>query len=155
MASTTNKVTLSNLKSLIKTFPSSPLSAESVQFSDALEAIAEKAFSSSSSSTSTTNQITSTSATTTNGTSSSSNNNSNSMEALKIAGHQRRIIQMRDSLIRIRNGNAMKTYPLTGRTLSPPNDPHYYTRFRNGVRNAEKGIHRPWWKIFFNIKGEE
>ncbi|WWC57980.1 uncharacterized protein I303_100515 [Kwoniella dejecticola CBS 10117] len=154
MASATTsaaKITSSSLRPLIRSLPASPLSAESVQLSDALESIAEKALASSSISSSTSGSATS------NGSSASSSSTStpNSMEALRIAGHQRRISQMRDSLVRIRNGNAMNAYPLTGHTLSPPNDPHYYTRFRNGVRNAEKGIQRPWWKIFFNIKGEE
>ncbi|WWC85633.1 uncharacterized protein L201_000499 [Kwoniella dendrophila CBS 6074] len=145
----TSRITITSLKPIIKSLPASPLSAEAVQLSDALEAIAEKALASTSS-TSTSASLSSSTTTTT-----TSNGAGSSLDALKVAGHQRRLTQMRDSIIRIRNGNAMNAYPLTGSTLTPANDPHYYTRFRNGVRNAEQGIQRPWWKIFFNIKGEE
>ncbi|WRT63486.1 uncharacterized protein IL334_000391 [Kwoniella shivajii] len=132
-SSTATRITSSSLIPLIRSLPASPLSAEAVQLSDALGAIAEKALSSAP----------------------TASANGSSMEALKVAGHQRRLTQMRDSISRIRSGQALSNYPLTGPIVSPPNDPHYYTRVRNGVRNAEQGIQRPWWKVFFNVKGEE
>ncbi|KAK6905028.1 hypothetical protein I203_105847 [Kwoniella mangroviensis CBS 8507] len=135
MSTQSAKITLSTLRPLVRSLPPSPLAGESVQLSDALEAIAEKAFASSS-------------------TPSTASASSSSMEALKVAGHQRRITQMRDSIARLKSGNALNNYPLTNSILTPANDPHYYTRFRNGVRNAEQGIARPWWKIFFDIKGK-
>ncbi|WVW81618.1 hypothetical protein I302_103613 [Kwoniella bestiolae CBS 10118] len=137
MSTQSAKITLTSLRPLIRSLPPSPLSGEAVQLSEALEAIAEKALSPS--------VAPATAAAASN----------SSMEALKVAGHQRRITQMRDSIGRLKSGNAMGLYPLTNRILTPPNDPHYYTRFRNGVRNAEQGIARPWWRIFFDMKGKE
>nr|XP_019048544.1 hypothetical protein I302_02316 [Kwoniella bestiolae CBS 10118]OCF27474.1 hypothetical protein I302_02316 [Kwoniella bestiolae CBS 10118] len=248
MSTQSAKITLTSLRPLIRSLPPSPLSGEAVQLSEALEAIAEKALSPS--------VAPATAAAASN----------SSMEALKVAGHQRRITQMRDSIGRLKSGNAMglvsrlvavsgfitgydegvsqyrslacliildkdeqfvtltsahplihsfffpsspsplplipliffcpfpesspllllllltfavrftpipssalsptliykltslpspRQYPLTNRILTPPNDPHYYTRFRNGVRNAEQGIARPWWRIFFDMKGKE
>ncbi|WVQ93905.1 hypothetical protein IAU59_000983 [Kwoniella sp. CBS 9459] len=137
MSASSSRITSAQLKPVIRSLPASPLS-DKVQLSDALELIADRALAAG--------------ATATNGAGGSAGTTA---EALRIAGHQKRLSQMKDSIVRIRSGNAMKLYPLSKTTLSPPNDPFFYTRMRNAFHNAAMGVKRPWWKIFFNIKGAE
>ncbi|WVF66290.1 hypothetical protein IAT40_001030 [Kwoniella sp. CBS 6097] len=136
MSASSSRITSAQLKPVIRSLPSSPLS-DKVQLSDALELIADRALAAG---------FSAAAAGSTSGT---------TAEALRIAGHQKRLSQMRDSIVRIRSGNAMKLYPLSKTTLSPPNDPFFYTRMRNAFHNAAKGMKRPWWKVFFNVKGAE
>ncbi|KAK8845304.1 hypothetical protein IAR55_006017 [Kwoniella newhampshirensis] len=123
---------IAQLKPLIRSLPQSPFSTN-VQLSEALESILTRAATPS----------TSTGA------------SSSSVDALREAGTQQRLQQMKDAVMRIKLGAASRDYPLSDTLLSPPNDVHYYTRIRNAVHNAENGIKRPWWKTFFSIKGEE
>ncbi|WWD22251.1 hypothetical protein CI109_106742 [Kwoniella shandongensis] len=125
---------IAQLKPLIRSLPPSPFSTN-VQLSEALESIVSRTASA-------------TSATAGVGSSSAAS------EALREAGNQRTLQQMKEAVMRIKSGTASRDYPLSD-ILTPPNDVHYYTRIRNAVHNAENGIKRPWWKTFFSVKGEE
>ncbi|OCF33162.1 hypothetical protein I316_05207 [Kwoniella heveanensis BCC8398] len=135
MSASSSRITSAQLKPIIRSLPASPLS-DKVQLSDALELIADRALAAGAGAT-------------------AGAGGGTTAEALRIAAHQKRLSQMRDSIVRIRSGHAMKLYPLSKTTLSPPNDPYFYTRMRNAFHNAAKGLRRPWWKIFFNVKGAE
>ncbi|WVR03337.1 hypothetical protein IAU60_000328 [Kwoniella sp. DSM 27419] len=145
MSASTSRITAQQLKPIIRTLPASPLS-EGVQLADALDAIVDRAFAGAATTTPASGSTTVTPP---------AQGVTSSMDGLKVAANQRRLTQMRDSIARIRASAPLREFPLSQTTLSPPNDPFFYTRVRNGFSNAAKGIQRPWWKNFFNIKGAE
>ncbi|WVO18399.1 hypothetical protein L204_106115 [Cryptococcus depauperatus] len=129
------------LKSLIQTFPRSPLSG-TAQLSDAWISILDRILDSQSVPSSSRESL-----------------ESPTLNSLREANRQHRDILklelFKDSVTRLKNGSAMQDYPLPKELLTPPNDEFYYTRARNAIFNAEKGIKRPWWKVFFNVKGTD
>ncbi|KAE8543247.1 hypothetical protein D1P53_000737 [Cryptococcus gattii VGV] len=128
---------ISQLKPIVRSFPRSPLS-EPTQISEAWVSILDRTLASDAASIS-----------------SQANSSQATLAALREAGQQQRLVQFKTSVERLKAGNAMRDYPLSKSLLTPPNDELFYTRARNAIHNAEQGIRRPWWKVFFNVKGAE
>ncbi|WVQ80252.1 hypothetical protein IAT38_002357 [Cryptococcus sp. DSM 104549] len=134
MATTASRV--AQVKIAARSFPRTPLS-EPVQISEALESILDRA-------TAASRAIT------------AEGQKASAKELFPRATHAERDLEaMSASLTRLKNGDAMRKYPLPKSILQPPNDEYFYTRARNAMVNAEKGIKRPFWKTFFGIKGKE
>ncbi|WVQ76216.1 hypothetical protein IAR50_005881 [Cryptococcus sp. DSM 104548] len=140
MSSSAITTRISQVRPLVRSFPSTPLSGPA-QLSDALDSILNRTLAASKASTSLPQAEAVAGAST--------------VEALRVKAQEQRIVQMGVSVQRLRAGDAMRQYTLSKHLLTPVNDPLFYTRTRNAIHNAEKGIKRTWWKVFFNVKGAE
>ncbi|ODN88120.1 hypothetical protein L198_06884 [Cryptococcus wingfieldii CBS 7118] len=131
---------IAHVRLLVRAFPSTPLSGPA-QLSNALDSILNRALAATKASSSSPQ--------------SGAAAGASAVEVIRAKAQEQKIAQTGAAVQRLKAGNAMRQYPLSKHIVTPVNDPLFYTRTRNAIHNAEKGIKRTWWKVFFNVKGAE
>ncbi|KAF8591783.1 hypothetical protein K439DRAFT_793752 [Ramaria rubella] len=51
----------------------------------------------------------------------------------------------------LRDNAAQKKWQVSAKLTHPASMPEYYIRLLEGVEKSQRGIGRPWWKVFFNV----